>query len=136
MDKEEAETEAEILDQLQKYIKEKEVGSETSQLLAKLSLGFAKQIAFELNNLLATKDVQTNDLRQVLSNNDFEEISDAVHDHLDEVLIERKKKIFEALKQTDYVSKNYHFEFARQLLNSKHKESILGATNEYSDDDV
>ena len=136
MNQEDAETENEILEQLQKYIREKEVGSETSQLLAKLSLGFAKQIAFELNDLLSTKDVQTNDLRQVLSNNDFDEIANAVHDHLDEVLIDRKKRIFEALRQTDYVSKNYHFEFARQLLSSKHKESTLEATNEYSDDDV
>ena len=136
MSTEELASEQEIISDIQKFVHDKEVSNETANLIAKLSFGFAKQIAFDLNSLLETKDVQTNDLKEILRNNDFDEIADAVGKHLSDVLIAKKEANFAALKKMDYVSKNYHFEFARQLLASKHKESILAPTNEYSDDDI
>ena len=127
--------ETEIITAMQNYISEKEVSPEASAILAKISFAFSKQIAYELNELLKSQDVQTADLKASLEAHELNDLSDKVTEHLTEVLKERKKRVFEALRQTDFVSKNYHFEFARQLLASKHRESAFGPANEYSDDD-
>ncbi|EAY18675.1 hypothetical protein TVAG_062800 [Trichomonas vaginalis G3] len=121
---------------LTQYIKEeKKLNDDAAQLLAKLAYGFAQHNAAILNQELKSGDVQTNQFRKILEEDGFEEISEKIGDRLSEILIQKKAETFERLKECSFVSKNFHFEFARQLLQSRHKESVQTIA-EYSDDEA
>lgn len=129
------EDEARLIAALTHYLKEeKKLNDESAALMAKLAYGFALHFSTKLNNELKSGDVQTNNYRRILEAEGFDEISQFIGDRLSEILIEKKEKTFEKLKECTFVSKNFHFEFARQLLQSRHKESVQTIAD-YSDDD-
>lgn len=111
-----------VTSELMDYIKEKyKLRSETSKYLSKSTYIFGQIIANDLNNLAkGGEDVQTNNLVSILHNRLFFNTEGKIMEKLRELRINKKENIFSLLKEQPYVSKNHHFSFANEILQSSH----------------
>ena len=106
------------------YLKEKyDLNDESSLLLGKLSYGFAKQISNDLNTNFENQDLNSSNLKEILSKRGFSRFNIILDEYLIELRKKKKEQIFQQLQKENFVSKNYHFEFAKLLLSSKHQIS-------------
>lgn len=115
------------------YISAKQLNEESAEFLARLTVAFATEVADRLKELSKTGDIQTNDLNDILSELGLDSFKAKILDKLGEIRRAKKQEKFDLLKDQPFVSKNYHFGFARQLLASKHREAVPHMNGDYSD---